>query len=361
MRSDSARSRTHFDYVDGLRAIAVLGVVIFHVVVSEAKSHDLGLPGIETVGARGVDLFFVLSGFCLALPYLRAARASGILEIDYGKFISRRIARIAPPYYVALVAFTLLALTPFGYPSTWAPIAALDGAGTREFMPDLAFLTTRLPVANGSFWTLGIEMRWYFVFPLLLALFVRSKTAFFCLGFGLYALYFLLPTHVLDFGTLPGFMLGILAAEIALSSRRIGWEAIVVAGVLLGLAILRAATTASEDHGDPLWQIAFFAIVVASGATVPAKILGWKPLAFLGTASYSIYLVNQPLVVWFGRHGVPWPLAGVVATFAGIAFWFVIEQQFTNRATREGIAGGLRRVLVRYRRPAIVVPFNVTR
>ena len=354
------RTSPRYGYVDGLRAVAVLAVVIFHVLVSEAKSHDRALPGVEMLGARGVDLFFVLSGFCLALPYLKRAHESGRLEIDYGRFFSRRFARIAPPYYIALAAFTLLALTPFGYPSTWAPVAALDGAGAREFIPDLAFLTTRLPVANGSFWTLGIEMRWYVVCPLLIALFVRSRTAFYALGLGLYAAYFLPPAHVLDFGTLPAFMLGILAAEITLKARRIGWEAVAVAGALLGAAVLRQALTASEDHGDPLWHLAFFASVVAARSSVLAKLLAWKPLSFIGTASYSTYLIHQPFVVWLGRHDVPWPLAGVAATGIGVIFCYVVERPFVARSMREFIATGLRAALVRYCRPAIVVHVQAT-
>lgn len=89
--------RKHDDYDDGLRAVAVLMVVCFHVVVGDATAHGRPIPGIEEVGALGVDLLFVHSGFCLAMSYLRCARASGVCEIDDGRFFSRRFVRIASP------------------------------------------------------------------------------------------------------------------------------------------------------------------------------------------------------------------------------------------------------------------------
>lgn len=349
--------RPHYGYIDGLRAVAVLAVVCFHVVVGESVVRGRLLPGIEQIGTRGVDLFFVLSGFCLSLPYLRRARATGVLEIDYGEFLSRRFARIAPPYYVALAAFTLLASTPFGYPSTWATsVAALDNAGAREFVPDLAFMTTSLPVANTSFWTLGIEMRWYLVCPLLIALFWRSRVAFAAVMLATYALYYALPSHVLDAGTLPAFMLGIVAAHLTLAVRRIGVVAIVAACALLTLAMLQQARTLQVDHGSPLWHLACFAVIVAARAELPARVLAWRPLVLTGGASYSIYLVHQPLIVWLGRHGVPWVVAGALATGIGIVFWALVERRFLQERTRETLAGGLRRLFRRYTRPPIVVP-----
>lgn len=355
MRSRSVTTR--FAYVDGLRAVAVLLVVWFHVIVGAALAHGRALEPIGDIGARGVDLFFVLSGFCLARPLLSAAAMNnGTLVIDYGTFLSRRFARIAPPYYIALVLFTILAATPFGYPSTWASsISALDGAGPREFFADLAFLTTRQPVANGTFWTLGIEMRWYFVCPYLVALFVRSRRAFYAAMIIAYAAYYLPPVQVLDLGTLPAFMFGIIAASISVEERvlDIRWKAIACAS--LALALTRQTFDPNVDHGDPIWHLAFFFVLVFARARMANRFLATAPLVFIGTASYAIYLIHLPFLDWFGRNGMPWPVAGSVATGLGVAFWAFVERPLVAPGSREAIAATVRRCFRRYARPSIVV------
>src|SRR5271163_4433651 len=95
----------HVPSIDGLRAVAVLGVIAYHANF---------LPG--SVGARGVDLFFVISGLCLSLPVLRRAG-----DFQRTRFWINRCWRIVPPYWAALALFALLSLTAFGLPSALAP------------------------------------------------------------------------------------------------------------------------------------------------------------------------------------------------------------------------------------------------
>lgn len=350
-----AESQQHYKYIDGLRALAVLAVVCFHAAIGEATALHRPFPHVEEVGARGVDLFFVLSGFCLALPFLRKASIAQIVEIDYGAFLAKRFARIAPPYYVALVLFSLLAFTPFGYPSTWESVSQLAGAGAREFVPDLAFATSGGPVANASFWTLGVEMRWYVLCPMLIALFVRSRVAFVTLIAALYAAYFVTSGRVPDLGMLPAFMLGIVAASIAVSTWRVTPLAITGAVMLLALATFAQSRTDQDTHADPVWHLACFALVVAARAKPIARLLAWRPIVFVGTASYSIYLIHLPVLCWLGQHGVPWLLAGAIAIASGIAFWAIIERVAVAPAVRDKIATSLQRALGRYRFPPLVV------
>lgn len=354
MMSVDRRRQAHYGYVDGMRAIAVLGVVAYHVMVGDALTSNRVLPPIFNIGARGVDLFFVISGFCLSLPYLRKARESGYLRIDYGTFVARRVARIAPPYYVAIALFTLLAASPFGYPTTYAPsIAALDHAGAREFLPNLAFLTTLQPVVNGSFWTLGVEMRWYLLCPLLIALFVKSRSSFAAVMIAAYAIHYVAPQRLVDAGTLPAFMLGIVAAAVSLGRRKHEALAAMIAIPLLAFAVARQSGDAAIDHGDPLWHAMFFVLVVVASARIPARVLSSRPLVLIGGASYSIYLVHQPIGVFLGTHGFFWPVAGAIGVAFGIAFWAIVERPFLR--DRERIAFFLQRLSKRYARPPIVV------
>ncbi len=89
------RSERRLPVVDGLRALAVIAVVLFH-----------GFPSQVGGGYIGVDVFFVISGFVIALRYLQPMVAR---EVGYGTFFLRRVRRLVPPYLAMLVATTLVA------------------------------------------------------------------------------------------------------------------------------------------------------------------------------------------------------------------------------------------------------------
>lgn len=258
-RSDAASNVTRLTYIDGLRAIAVLAIVVWH--GAQGASHPAAPPAFWLWGNRGVDLFFVISGFCLSYPFLKAYRRTNTLRIDYADFLVRRISRIAPPYYAAVALFAVLATTSFGLPTTW--FASQARAGWQEIVLDLFFLTSRAPLHNASFWTLGVEMRWYLLCPLLIALFVRSRAAFTILLLALWTSYTLTPWSISDLGMLPCFMLGIVAAHVALGPPRYRRITFVVASCTVGIALYQSLN-GEIDHGNPLWHLACFLIVVCA-------------------------------------------------------------------------------------------------
>jgi len=329
------QERPHLGYVDGLRAIAVLSVLVFHGFLGDGQT----LPQRVLCYSRGVDLFFVISGFCLAFPFL--ARP-GRLKLDkaiYGRFLLRRLSRIAPPYYVALCAFAILGMTAFGFPSADHPAAGLGFSvhAAREFLADAVFLIPRVPLHNIAFWTLGIEARWYLLCPLLIALYVRSKWSFFGLAGILYGVYFFTPYGVADMGTLPCFMAGIVAADVVL--RRQAWRryAWIAAAAALGLGIW----TSSGDHGDPIWHLAGFFLVVGGSVGPLNRILRWKPLLATGVCSYSIYLYHAPFVIWFEHNGVVPPLALAWALCIGFVAWALAERHLADDQFRRNLESRL--------------------
>src|SRR5579885_3734779 len=88
-------------YVDGLRAIAVLSVVMEHVGSYIFKAGTI--PGqITRSGMHGVDIFFVISGFCLSYPVIGRMHERGSALFDAVKYCARRAIRILPPYYLAI-------------------------------------------------------------------------------------------------------------------------------------------------------------------------------------------------------------------------------------------------------------------
>jgi len=333
-----ARAGARLASIDGLRAIAVLTVLVFH-------AHQHGAVPDETfpvnLGARGVDLFFVISGFCLARPYLVTAARERSFCIDWGAFMIRRLARIAPPYYAALLLFAVLVLGPMHVPSD-VSLATRD-AIAKELPLDALFLTSPAPLINSSFWTLGVEMRWYLLCPLLVALVVRAPAIFALVGVGLAIAYGRAPYLAADFGILPCFMLGIVAAAIGLTryASRAATVAQIAALPLLAAAIAHVARQPIVDHADTLWQLAAFAVVVAADAAWLRRILAIAPLAFVGRASYGIYLVHEPLAVWSGDHGWSWPIGVAIALAGGIAFYAFVERRLVARPVRSAIEATL--------------------
>src|ERR1700730_9077408 len=99
----------HIEYIDGLRAVAVLMVVICHAAKYTMDFHQGWPIHVLFEGAHGVDLFFVISGFCLSYPILRQVHF-GKGDFDVLKFWARRIVRVMPPYWVAFALILAVAL-----------------------------------------------------------------------------------------------------------------------------------------------------------------------------------------------------------------------------------------------------------
>jgi peptidoglycan/LPS O-acetylase OafA/YrhL len=325
----------HVGAIEGLRAIAVLAVVTLHMVRVGIGST----AGWADCGARGVNLFFVISGFCLAYPFLSKVLSGKPLEISLSGFLARRIGRIGPPYWIALFLFALLSLTPFGLPTASShPDAA---SAMRELGLDAIFLTNRAPIFDSSFWTLGIEMRWYLLFPLLLRLYARSRLAFACVAVVCYVLYFFTPFSVADAGSLPCFMLGIVAADLVLHRHPAIAYVWPIALVTLGFSCWQQAHDPSSDLANPVWHAASFFVVLLAGDERVARILRARPLAFIGVASYSIYLVHEPILEWLGHAGLPAPLAALAAIAVGVGFYELVERPLLRPQFRAFIEGAI--------------------
>ena len=149
--------------VQYLRAAAALVVMLFHVSVLSQETWGLDPRRVDYVGAAGVDLFFVISGFIMAMIVDRPGRFDG------REFWVRRIARVAPAYWlITCFVFTLAAVAPSLFNSTTADIPAL--------LTSLLFLA--VDTGNGSTvpllvvgWTLNYEVFFYAIVAVTAGLF----------------------------------------------------------------------------------------------------------------------------------------------------------------------------------------------
>jgi peptidoglycan/LPS O-acetylase OafA/YrhL len=349
----AAAERPHLAYVDGLRALAALGVLWTHGIGCAYRACAGAHVAWRDIGDRGVELFFVVSGFCLAYPFLARKYAGRPVKLDYVRFLVRRFSRIAPPYYAVLGLLALLALTPIGFPgnATLGPIP--PGLAASTFARDVVFDTSGWQLYNLAFWTLGVEMHWYLVCPLLIALYLRWPAAFFLTMPLLYALSFFPPfglPHVFELATLPCFMLGILAADLTFRKRAAARYALAVVPAALVIVLFREGS--KVDFTDPGWHLLSFLIVVLAGMAPLSRFFALRPMVAVGVASYSIYLVHFPVIGFFERHGVPsWP-ATAIALGAGFAFWRLVEVPFLRPEVRGRIESGLEALLGRLKVPS---------
>ena len=304
MRPTSATTSakvSHIAGLDGVRAIAVIAVVWHH-----AHPGVAWLPA-SSNGFLGVDLFFALSGLLITSLLLREQQTHG--QISLLNFYARRALRIFPLYYALL---GLLALY-----FAFAPASPLRS----DFYAALPFHASYLSnwIQPDSLmaitWSLSTEEQFYLVWPPLLALLGTRAMP--------WLLAFLLLNQALNFGLLNGWL---SAHGMPYESRDILQATFtpIVLGVLLAFAlhddamqsrlrrmltmrsvwllVLAAAVLVNWPGDLSGWpRLAFHvAITLLLGAIVlnqqhrVVRALEWRPLAYVGTVSYGIYLLHKP-------------------------------------------------------------------
>jgi peptidoglycan/LPS O-acetylase OafA/YrhL len=301
--------------VEGMRAIAVLAVVLFHA--------GLGVSG----GFAGVDVFFVLSGYLITRMLWTELQRDG--RIRFGDFYARRIRRLLPAAVVVLVATAVAVaalLPPLRVRGALGDVlaAALYGANYRFALEQTDYLNSDAPASPVQhYWSLGVEEQFYLLWPALLLVAAlglvrgarpsraRAGTALALVGAGSLALsvhltrvsqpwaFFALPTRAWELAA------GGLIALGAPALRRLPSA---VAGPLgwAGLATVAAAVLLL-DTGTPYPGTAAVAPVAGTAAVLAAGVrpvrggaavlLGRAPLRFAGRISYSWYLWHWPVLV----------------------------------------------------------------
>lgn len=327
-------------HIDGMRAIAVGGVVLFH----------FGLTPLSG-GFTGVDVFFVISGFLISKTLYRDV-AGG--DFSFADFYARRARRIVPAY-VAVSLLSTLAAGLLLYPHALRDFAASLLAST-VFASNIYFYFSanyfapaahELPLLH--YWSLGVEEQFYLLFPpllfaarrctrrrvpLLLAVVAVASllSGEMLLRFNPEAAFYLLPFRA--FELLIGCLLALPGVRFPAQPR------IANGAVLLGLALILGGMVALSERGpfpgtDALLPCAGAALVIWGADRVRtgagARLLSLAPLRFVGRISYSFYLVHWP-VASFGRQLFPFAegweffLGGVATSLLfAVAIYALVE------------------------------------
>jgi peptidoglycan/LPS O-acetylase OafA/YrhL len=347
-----SRPQKRFTFVDALRGIASLSVVLYH--AAEGR-HITGLLAllpswvaqVLKQGGLGVAVFFVLSGFVIA----HSVAKSRITFSFVGRFMLRRSIRLDPPYWLAIA----LAIT-FAY------LVAHFVAGKEQPRVSLAQLAAHVfylqeilgyPGFNTVFWTLCQEVQFYLVYVLLLALSHNDPakpmqgraTALTFAGAALISL--LWPLGILSDGPYRGSFLPLWHGFLVGAGAYWAWRNPAVAFYCLAyIALLLVAGTLRGDSftiACTLTAIALWA-VAARGRLYSA--LEWRWLQGLGAISYSLYLTHNPITAatfWLGYtltgrspslEAVWWVITMATCIAFAFAMWWLVERPSINLARR---------------------------
>jgi peptidoglycan/LPS O-acetylase OafA/YrhL len=337
--------------IDGLRAIAVAAVVLYHLDAAL-------LPG----GFAGVDVFFVLSGYLITSLLVKERQATG--RIDLMDFYARRVRRLLPALLLVVTTVLLLStwwLGPLGTPFHLLTESALASV---LFVANEYFLATagdyfagpadQLPLLH--LWSLAVEEQFYLVYPLLLGLLLaRGARATWQWLLVLSVVSLLFAEHWLQFSPERAFFrmparfwelaAGALVAVSPAAARAGGRGMAWLAAVGLALVLASLVLGPWQDHFPGVGALApVLGTAMVLRAVHVAGDLGWvgrglsaAPMVWLGLWSYSLYLWHWPLLALDRATSLsPSPLAwraGLCLVALGLA---ALTYRYVEQPVRRG-------------------------
>ncbi len=342
--------------MDGLRFVAIAMVILFHLhgylIVKSSFYHagSVSRTDLQTaiagVGFHGVELFFVISGFILALPfaahYLNAAK-----PVSLRKYYLRRLTRLEPPYFVTAIALFILAV----WVQERNAAVLLPHLGASLFyLHNLIYGSASSVI--GVAWSLEIEVQFYLLVPLLTLLFavrqrwLRRLLLMSSILITLSAQSLLLGrggrASLSILGYLQFFLVGFLLADVFLADWKeapphsLYWDAVSMVGWPLMFFILQSETI---TH----WTFAlliFLLYCAAFRGRLSRRMFSSPPVTAIGGMCYSIYLIHYEVISAVSRltsririGGPPWIYLLIQLGFVGSAilvvcgFYFILLEK----------------------------------
>lgn len=354
-----------FPVMDGIRGLAVLSVVVYHLAYfNPASPVQKVFSSIAKAGFIGVPIFFVLSGFLISLTVIKSQNRFSVRS-----YLLHRGAKIFPPFLISLLLFSLLSLQ-------WKDTHNLWGSAV-AYVFTVPNFTSGWDEINPVYWSLMVEMHFYLVFPLLFFLAKRFSRCpeLWCAGILL-----VIPATIRLLGHLPidvhtdtwhphaqifpraldNFALGIIFSHIYVNRSKYDWIISRSAGIAyFGIFILVSSYLCSagvnyflpfeSPYNDPdrIWKFELFRYLPAAGTFLSlfcifmkenaliSRLLMFAPLQFAGVISYEWFLFHYPpalylshvigqtdgnMMLYLGRTLLPFVLTFI---FSALLFHFV--------------------------------------
>ena len=339
----------HRIQLDGIRALAVAAVL--------AQHFDPGLGQWIDVGAVGVRVFFVLSGF-LITGILLGARSSA--EIDGSSkwhvlrnFYARRFLRIFPIYYLVILLAWTVHIRSMRQSVGWH----------LAYLSNIYFFHRGIENYSVThFWTLAVEEQFYLVWPLLILFLPRkwllgTVISAICIGPLFRAAVVIgggnnVQTIMLMPECLDTLGMGALLATLNFLGMQRIKQRFLGAALVIGAASYFALAVITHFRNVPVWNIPFGLAVALWGVWLIdgaytgfrglfGRILSFKPAVYLGTISYGVYLIHNFIPVLVNRtlgytseHEMPMPIRPIVMVSVTVALasisWFGFERPINS-------------------------------
>ncbi|WP_261843772.1 acyltransferase family protein [Aliamphritea ceti] len=318
----------HYDpKLDGLRAIAAILVVAFHAKVPQLSG-----------GFLGVDIFFVLSGYLITKLLVDERQKTN--QINYCRFYTRRLWRLYPALLLLITVYALLA--PILYPQYKTTQHYQDIVLSGLYLADYArAFDIPLEVLSHT-WSLSVEMHFYLLWPLILALIlklpkehIRLTLSFMWIAATLWRwqehywlqdwrdIYDRADTHC------SGLIFGALLTTINPIKNKL----VTIIGFMLtslAMAYFRWRMESTTLFGFSLTEIGAAMIILAAPTWMGSSILAW-----LGKMSYGLYLWHYPVIHIMRNLDASWQTSLITALSIGIALaaisYYLIEQPILKR------------------------------
>jgi peptidoglycan/LPS O-acetylase OafA/YrhL len=355
------RNHGGIEYVaglDGLRALAVMTVMAFHLGWSF-------VPG----GAFGVSLFFTLSGYLITQVML--ADRDRVGKVDLKRFWTRRLRRLVPGSIVCLIAVTVVALfgllegdrlrgdlfAALGYSANWR--FATAGTTYAEL-----FESTPSPVLH--FWSLAIEEQFYIIFPLLMVVLLRWRkllvpTLALLTGASVAAMVLTSSRNLAYYGThtrAAELLIGALLALVIPVSKQLSTAVQKIVATLGVVAFVAFVYIATNAHTSDAWlyqgglsgfSLISSVLIIAVLVPGPLRLLmSSRPMVAIGRITYSLYLFHWPVFVVLnedrmGFDGVALSLTRIAVTvlFACLSAWLIENPVRFRKVLRKPVRAGV--------------------
>lgn len=310
--------------IDILRGLAAFLVTMYHLSNGNSKflSDENLLKIVFRIGWVGVEIFFIISGFII--PY--SMMLGNYTMKSGGRFLWKRICRIDPPYIASIIFILFL-----NFISTLSPYykGKPFSLNIHDVLYHLGYLSGVLekPWINVVYWTLAIEFQYYiliaFIFPFLSS---NKVWLFLTTIVGLGILKFLIVQEFFVFKYLLYFLIGIVLFK-KVTNQITFSVSIPIMICLLGLILWQEGIL-------PMLASAFTLLFILFGNNITIK-----PFAFLGTLSYSLYLLHVPIggrVINLSTNFVHGEIARttivlialIVSLIISYGFYLIIEKRF---------------------------------
>jgi peptidoglycan/LPS O-acetylase OafA/YrhL len=316
----AAKAKSNYQpHLDGLRCLAILGVLIEH--------FGVPLPALLRFGPLSVRFFFVLSGYFITLSLWKLQ--TEIVSSKKGKFLPvcrfylSRFMRIGPPFYLALTVGALLGIDEVRTNFIW-----LATFQANNYIAYIGYW----PEAISHFWSLAVQEQFYLVWPLVVLTLPRRWFMPAMVGFIVFGLFFRIfciataaPTltrWVTLFGCFDSFAIGALIAYLR-QSRLLDRMGALPRSVLFAMPLAafscfflgRALMTLPEDNlflaltesVDGVFLAWLLAISLSGINGKYGRLLSWPPVVYVGRISYGIYVYHVFVIIIVSPLLVPYP------------------------------------------------------